>query len=290
MQSATRSMQSKSACNARPEGGTGPEAGSQRNACHSSTGLCPADPPSKGGCRESRPQPGVRVVEGWSYNPHMGLARNLERRLEKLVDGLSATVFRGRMHPVDLANRLVRQADLLVFDGPAGPGIPNRFSVSVNEGDIDPTIDLAALTAELDRTLYQTAAERGWQIGGPINVEIIPGRAVGRGSIECTAASAPGPLPPWAEIAEHRGDRSFALSDNRNVVGRSSGSEVQLSEAEVSRHHAVLFREGNRAWVMDLASANGTTLNGHIVSEEPTEIGSGDMLSFGPATFAVTIF
>ena len=73
------------------------------------------DPPSKGGCRESRPQPGVRVVEGWSYNPHMGLARNLERRLEKLVDGLSATVFRGRMHPVDLANRLVRQA--AVSDG-----------------------------------------------------------------------------------------------------------------------------------------------------------------------------
>ena len=93
----------------------------------------------------------------------MGLARNLERRLEKLADGLSAAVFRGRMHPVDLANRLVRQADLMVDDGPAGPEIPNRFSVSVNEGDIEPTIDLGDLTAELDRTLYQTAAERGWR-------------------------------------------------------------------------------------------------------------------------------
>lgn len=220
----------------------------------------------------------------------MDLARNLERRLEKLADGISATVFRGRMHPVDLANRIIRQADLLEVEGPAGPEIPNQFDVVVNEGDLDPSLDLNQLTAELDRTLYTTAATRGWRIGGPIAVQITSGRSVGRGSIECRAVSVPGPLPAWAELTEHRGDRTFPIGDNRSVVGRSNDSTIRLEEPEVSRHHAVLFREGNRVWVTDLASANGTTVNGNRVDTEPTEIGSGDMLSFGPATFALAIF
>lgn len=220
----------------------------------------------------------------------MGLARNIERRLERLVDGISAAVFRGRMHPVDLANRLVRQADLLVVEGTAGPGIPNHFAVAVNDGDLDPSISLPQLTAELDRTLYETAADRGWRIGGPIKVQIKPERSIGRGSIACTTSSESGVLPAWIELTEHRGDRTFLLGDNRNLIGRSDAAEVVLAEAEVSRNHGVVFREANRVWITDLGSANGTFVNGHKVPTDPIEIGSGDMLSFGPTTFAVRIF
>lgn len=217
----------------------------------------------------------------------MGLARSLEKRLERLADGLSAAVFRGRMHPVDLANRLVRQADLMVTEQAAGPTIPNRFSVTVNERDLDPSIDVAALTAELDLALTATAADRGWRIGGPIQVDLSVDGSVGKGSIKCTATAQPGPLTPWGFLAEHRGDRRFELGDNRCVVGRSDDVDIQLGDAEVSRHHAVVFREGGRPWVLDLGSANGTRVNGIPVGSEPLEIGSGDMLSFGPATFAV---
>jgi hypothetical protein len=219
----------------------------------------------------------------------MGIARNLERRLERLADGLSAAVFRGRMHPVDLANRLVRQADLMVVDDRFGPGIPNRFTVSVNEADLDPGIDLDHLTKELNRTLYETAADRGWRIGGPIDVNLTTDPSVGRGSIKCTATRAPASLAPWGTLAEHRAGREFELGDNRCVVGRSDNAEIKLDEPEVSRHHAVIFREGKRFWIIDLNSANGTTVNGNPVTSEPSEIGSGDMLSFGPTVFALRI-
>ena len=43
----------------------------------------------------------------------MGLARELERRLERLVDGATAAVFRGRMHPVDMAEHLVRPVEFV---------------------------------------------------------------------------------------------------------------------------------------------------------------------------------
>ncbi|NJR32893.1 MAG: DUF3662 domain-containing protein [Chamaesiphon sp. CSU_1_12] len=58
----------------------------------------------------------------------MGLARKLEHRLEQLVDGLSAAIFRGGIHPVDLAGRVVRQADLSAFEGELGQEIPNDYT------------------------------------------------------------------------------------------------------------------------------------------------------------------
>ncbi len=72
----------------------------------------------------------------------MGIARNLEKRLERFADGLSAAIFRGRMQPIDLANRLVRQADLMVIETATGPEIPNFFDVTVGEADLDPDLDV----------------------------------------------------------------------------------------------------------------------------------------------------
>jgi len=75
----------------------------------------------------------------------MGLARELERRLERLVDGASAAVFRGRMHPVDMADHLVRQVDFMQEEGDTGPIIPNRLVFRVNPTDLDAGIDRSQL-------------------------------------------------------------------------------------------------------------------------------------------------
>ena len=219
----------------------------------------------------------------------MGIARNLEKRLERLADGLSAAIFRGRMHPVDLANRLVRQADLMVTDGSTGPSIPNHFEVVVSEADLDPAVDTAQLTAELSHTLTATAADRGWRTGGPVSVDLATDPTVGRGSFKCTATAKPAGLPRWGELAEHRGERRFDLADNRVLVGRSHEADVTLDNDEVSRQHAVLFQQGGRRWITDLGSANGSSVNGVPLGAGPLEVGSGDMLSFGPTTFALRI-
>lgn len=219
----------------------------------------------------------------------MGLARNLEKRLERLADGLSAAVFRGRMQPVDLANRLIRQADLMVTEDSTGPRIPNSFEVAVSEADVDSSLDTAELTGELIYTLEETAADRGWRTGGPILVRISVDKSVGRGSIRCEATPVPAEMSSWGELAEHRGDRTFPLRDNRVVVGRSSDADIAIDDPEISRIHAVLFREGGRLWLADLGSANGSLVNGYAVATEPIEVGSGDMLSFGPTTFALRV-
>lgn len=219
----------------------------------------------------------------------MGIARNLEKRLERLADGLSAAIFRGKMQPVDLANRLIRQADLLVSEDASGPSIPNHFSVAVNDADMVEGLDTEQLARELSHTLESTAQDRGWRIGGPIFVRLSTDTAVGRGSIKCEAKSIPALLPAWGELAEHRGNRHFSLRDNRVSIGRSEDSDVTIDEAEVSRLHAVLSRRGGRFWLTDLGSVNGTSVNGARAGAEPIEVGAGDMLTFGPTTFALRI-
>jgi adenylate cyclase len=86
-------------------------------------------------------------------------------------------------------------------------------------------------------------------------------------------------------LIDVRGSRILELTDNRVVIGRSDDADLRLGEAEVSRYHAVVFREGGRTWVSDAGSVNGTSVNGATVATKPMAIGAGDELTLGPATF-----
>ncbi len=216
----------------------------------------------------------------------MGLARKLERRLEQIVDGLSAAIFRGGMPAVEIAERLVRQADLLVTDTEAGPTIPNHFVVRLNPRHLAKDVQMSLLDGQLTATLNQTAAERGWATDGPIAVTVEADPTVASGTIRCDASVAPGMLPPWGQLLDVQEGAAYALCGNRVVVGRSTNADLTLPEPEVSRSHAVVFRKAGAVWVGDLDSANGTRVNGRDVDGEPVAIHPGDQIEFGPATFA----
>ena len=79
--------------------------------------------------------------------------------------------------------------------------------------------------------------------------------------------------------------RILELDDNRVVIGRADDADLRLHESAISRHHAVVFREGGRTWVSDAGSVNGTSVNGSAVAAKPVAINAGDELTLGPATF-----
>ncbi|MFQ5554718.1 MAG: FhaA domain-containing protein [Acidimicrobiia bacterium] len=215
----------------------------------------------------------------------MDLARELEKRLERFVDGISTAIFRGRVHPVDIANRLVREADLAQREGRAGPEIPNRWVCRLAMADLG-TEDVSDLERELTHALSTTAADRGWRTGGPVTVHVAADARARQGSIGYTSSYQPGAVPTWSQLLDAVAGVSHDIGDNRVLVGRDDEVDIHLDDPQVSRLHAVVFREAGKAWINDLGSANGTTVNGTVVNDQAVPLRPGDTVAFGPATFA----
>jgi pSer/pThr/pTyr-binding forkhead associated (FHA) protein len=66
------------------------------------------------------------------------------------------------------------------------------------------------------------------------------------------------------------------------VLGRSSSADLRLQHPSISRRHAQLHRRGDRFFIKDLSSQNGTFLNRARVSAE-VEVKPGDEISMGSA-------
>lgn len=74
--------------------------------------------------------------------------------------------------------------------------------------------------------------------------------------------------------------QQFVISSAEARLGRADSCDVVLTDPGVSNVHArVLFREG-RWWVEDLASQNGTLLNGSKISG-PQALKTGDAIALG---------
>jgi DNA-binding winged helix-turn-helix (wHTH) protein len=82
------------------------------------------------------------------------------------------------------------------------------------------------------------------------------------------------------------GERRFALYDGANVVGRDPGAAVFLDDVTVSRRHARIVVAAGRAVLEDLASTNGTYLDGCRLVQ-PAVLRDAGLIRFGdlPVTY-----
>lgn len=72
---------------------------------------------------------------------------------------------------------------------------------------------------------------------------------------------------------------THAVRDGKAVLGRSRECDVVLADANVSRRHCEVVRDGESWFVVDLDSTNGTELNGKAVKR--AQLADGDRLSIG---------
>lgn len=73
--------------------------------------------------------------------------------------------------------------------------------------------------------------------------------------------------------------RRIPLATPRIVIGRSSGSGVQIEQESVSRSHCQIVLRNGRHTVQDLGSTNGTYVNDELV--ESLELRDGDQVKVG---------
>lgn len=74
------------------------------------------------------------------------------------------------------------------------------------------------------------------------------------------------------------------LEGTRFTIGRSDSASLMLNDEGLSRVHASIHRDGDRIWVLDEGSTNGTYVNGSMVPATGTPLHDGDEVSLGNQT------
>jgi len=72
----------------------------------------------------------------------------------------------------------------------------------------------------------------------------------------------------------------FDLAKDELVIGRDTGSDITISDAEVSRKHARIYAQGGTYVIEDLGSTNGTFVNGQRLMG-PHALKSNELIMFG---------
>lgn len=220
----------------------------------------------------------------------MPILRDFERRLGNLVEGFFATTFRSGLQPVELAKRVMREMEANRTVGVREVWAPNRFVLTVSEHDGERFEQAEqALVAELRRVVRETAAERGWGLVGPPEIEFEVDGDLSKGRFTCEASFVEGEeqeLAPQVAggaalvlLEAGRPARTFPLGTAAITIGRLPECDVVVSDPGASRQHARIHHLDGEYVLTDLGSTNGTLVNDQAVRERPLD--DGDRITIG---------
>ncbi|MFI5913975.1 FhaA domain-containing protein [Dactylosporangium sp. NPDC051541] len=249
----------------------------------------------------------------------VSVLQRFEKRLEGLVEGAFAKVFKGVVHPVEILNAMQREAEAHKAILAGGRTlVPNRYVIDLSPYDHSRLAPYAAaLAQELAQSQAEFIGEQGWTVYGDVIVEIERGDGLDTGMFRVTAevytgadvAPPPAPDPyggynqqpaggygpppggpggPARNVRLVSGDgRSYPLSIGSTVIGRGDQANMRLPDVGISRRHARLDFDGAQVVLTDLGSTNGTMVNGQRVSA--VALNPGDMIQLGTTTLTYRV-
>lgn len=240
----------------------------------------------------------------------MGILSDFEERIGGALEGMFAGVFRSPVQPVEIARSLAKAMDDGRTLGVGKVYAPLGFTVALSpEDDENFGSFRTTLAGELSTFLADHARENGYHLAGPPHISFVvhDDLRLGRFRVSAelaapeyvepplppvTPATVPQPQPAAADVPRTMPSpaalptvsvgatgRDVVLQGSSVVVGRLATSGIRLSDANVSREHAVFVREVDGWAIEDLASTNGTLLNGSPVSR--ARLHDGDVVEIG---------
>ncbi|HZD67230.1 MAG TPA: DUF3662 and FHA domain-containing protein [Acidimicrobiales bacterium] len=208
--------------------------------------------------------------------------QQFERRLERLVEGAFAKVYRRGLQPLEIGRRLAREMDLHRTMGIRGVVAPNAFTVALSDADLERFESFAdVLARELAEAAREHAETEGYGFLGPVEVTLERAPRLRAGVFEITAevrGAAPGEAPATLVLPD--GQR-LPIGDEQIVLGRLHSCTVVIEDPNVSRRHAEITRDQREDAVVltDLGSTNGTRVNGEKVTRH--RLRDGDKITLG---------
>jgi hypothetical protein len=143
---------------------------------------------------------------------------------------------------------------------------------------VDPRLNSVHLEAprrqEFRRAREALLGARGWQT--VMAEQAVPSEPSDGPHTIVQAPANPAAVPAGLKFWLVDRDYIYPLKVGLNTVGRSPDNDVVIQDAYVSRRHcAILVHSDLKAELHDVASKNGTFLNGRKLSG-PTQLHSGD--------------
>jgi hypothetical protein len=119
----------------------------------------------------------------------VSVLQRFEKRLEGLVEGAFAKVFKGVVHPVEILNAMQREAEAHKAILAGGRTlVPNRYVIDLSPYDHSRLAPYAAaLAQELAQSQAESIGEQGWTVYGDVIVEIERGEGLDTGMFRVTA-------------------------------------------------------------------------------------------------------
>ena len=246
----------------------------------------------------------------------MSVLRNLEAKLEGLVEGAFSRAFKARVQPVELARKLSKEMEDNQMVSVSRVYVPNHYRVFLSPKDRDQFASYEpALRKELSDYLLEHARQESFALSTRPQVEFHTDERLDLGEFGIQAqllappeeekeaagpeAAAPSagdfghtmvysasrdarriePAPDRGRALLVGGGRRSVLSGSRVVVGRSREADIVLEDPNVSRRHAELRRDDGGWQIVDLGSTNGIKVNGRRVDNQ--QLSAGDQITIG---------
>ncbi|MBN2470897.1 MAG: FHA domain-containing protein [Anaerolineae bacterium] len=223
---------------------------------------------------------------------------NFEDRLERLIEGGFARLFRGGIQPREVAVQLIRAIeDNATPDDTGRETAPCRYQVGFHHTDLAPLLARTPnLSTQLAQHVITYCQENSLYLAETPQVILVHDPHVEPASITVTATHMANPhmttqtmepiqhptppalSPPDAQLIVN-GQRSVVLSGEVFNIGRHPDNDLVLDEPRVSRHHVQIRHRHGRFVLYDRQSRAGTVVNGQKINEHI--LTPGDVMRLG---------
>ncbi len=222
--------------------------------------------------------------------------RKFEKRLEKIFEGPFKKLFKGGVQPLEIARRLMREADDGRMMSLNEVLAPNYYQVYLSPADYERmTGYFERLAAEMEGMIINYASEKDYHLVTRPQLKFEQNDDLGEGeftvvaSVDKPAAEGTAETPAGHGSGEEVGalallsgeaaGSNYSLEGNKTSIGRSDDNDLALRDPRASRFHAEIERGGEGYILRDLASTNGTIVGGRRVRERLLE--DGDIITMG---------
>lgn len=217
----------------------------------------------------------------------MSLIKDLESKLERLVEGAFAKGFKSSVQPVEIAKKIDREMESGRTLSVSKIYIPNEYTVRLSPADKAAFDDFeGSLKTELVAFADKRRKAKNYSVFGKIEVSLAADEKLQPGLVEVDARLVTpqnsGTSTAAASVTlviDGDEEETFFLGDGRATIGRLETNDIPIPDPGLSRHHAEISTENGHFILTDLGSTNGTFVNGKRIAEKPLK--DGDKIDIG---------